>query len=418
MMIVFKFGGASVSSAKAIDNLAGILSAYNEKIVVVISAFGKMTNALEALLAAWFDNSPERFSRFISIKEYHSEIIRELFSNSDHQVYEVFTRLTALIEKKIADPPSCDYDYEYDQLVSFGEILSTKIISLYLESKGIRNNWVDARKWLITDGTFREANVDFELTGENLRELIKNDDADILLTQGFIGGTVDGATTTLGREGSDYTASIAANLTDAESMVVWKDVPGILTADPFYFPDAQKLDELSYQEAIELSFYGAKVIHPKTIKPLQNKSIPLLVKSFADPAASGTIIHGGDQPAVDKPILIVKREQLLISLTPRDFSFIVEECLSRIFFLFFKYRMKVNLIQHSAISITICLDNNGPFVENLLNEIKNDFRVLYNKGLELITIRHYDTEVIQRYTSKREVLVEQRSRNTVMYVVR
>jgi aspartate kinase len=417
-MLVCKFGGASVSSAKAIDNLAGILSDYNDRIIVVISAFGKMTNALEALLGDWFEDSPDRSDRFRYIKKYHFEIIRELFPNSDHQVYEVFAGLTELIEKKIADPPSRDYDYEYDQLVSFGEILSTKIISLYLESRGIRNKWADARKWLITDRTFREANVEFEITGERLRELVKHDGPDILLTQGFIGGTVEGTTTTLGREGSDYTASIAANLTDADSLVVWKDVPGILTADPFFFPDAQKLDELSYQEAIELSFYGAKVIHPKTIKPLQNKNIPLLVKSFADPAASGTIIHGGDQPPVDKPILIVKREQLLISLTPRDFSFIVEECMSRIFFLFFKYRMKVNLIQHSAISITICLDNKGPFVEDLLNEIKNDFRVLYNEGLELITIRHYDPEVIQRHTSKREVLVEQRSRTTVMYVVR
>ncbi len=417
-MIVCKFGGASVSSASSIRNLTGILSGYHEKMIVVVSAFGKMTNAFEGLLASWYEGSPDRFTLLGLIKEYHYDIIRELFPVRNHPVYDHFQFLTGLIEEKLNTAPSGNYDFEYDQLVSFGEVISTRIVSSFLETINISNRWADARHWLVTDDTFREANVDFNQSGPRLKELISSDGPGLLVTQGFIGGTIDGYTTTLGREGSDYTAAIAANLTDARSLVVWKDVPGILTADPLYFPDAEKVDELSYQEAIELSFYGAKVIHPKTIKPIQNKNIPLFVKSFIDPQGSGTVIRNIYKPYVLKPILIIKKDQMLLSLTPRDFSFVVEECLSRIFALFFKYRMKVNLIQHSAISFTLCLDNHGPFMQNILDELKSDFRVLYNEGLELITIRHYNSGVIKKHTAGRQVLVEQRSRNTVMYVVR
>ena len=416
-MIVCKFGGASVSSSSSIRNLAGILSGYQEKMVVVVSAFGKMTNAFEGLLAAWYEGRSERFTSLGMIKKYHYDIIRELFPSEKHPVYDHFHYLTGLLEEKLNAVPSGNYDFEYDQLVSFGEVISTRIISSFLETMNIRNRWADARLWLVTDDTYREANVDFNQSGSRLKELISSDGPGLLVTQGFIGGTLEGHTTTLGREGSDYTAAIAANLVDARSLVVWKDVPGILTSDPLYFPDAEKIEELSYQEAIELSFYGAKVIHPKTIKPLQNKSIPLFVKSFIDPPGSGTVIHNIDKPYVLKPILIIKKDQILLSLTPRDFSFVVEDCLSRIFALFFKYRMKVNLIQHSAISFTLCLDNRGPFVQDLLEEMKADFRVLYNEGLELLTIRHYNSGAIERHTAGRQILVEQRSRNTVMYVV-
>lgn len=417
-MIVYKFGGASVSSAGAIENLAAIVSECTENVAIVISAFGKTTNALEKILGNWYTGNNVRFNQLEQLKEYHLDIIRKLFPDQGHPVYNEFRGLAELLEEKLHAAPSEDYDFEYDQFVSFGEIFSTKVISSFLESRGIRNRWTDARKWLVTDSTFREANVDFEKTGVILRRIFQEGGPGIFLTQGFIGGTEDGFTTTLGREGSDYTAAILASLLDAGRLVVWKDVPGILTADPLYFNEVEKLDEISYQEAIELSFYGAKVIHPKTIKPLQNKSIPLYVNYFLKPRENGTLIHAIDNPVSLKPILIIKKEQLLVSLTPRDFSFIVEDCLSRIFGLFFKYRMKVNLLQHSAISFTLCMDNSGPFAERLLKEMGSDFRVLYNEGLELITIRHYTQEAVERHTSSREVLVEQRSRSTVMFVVR
>ncbi len=415
---MFKFGGASVSSARSIENLAGIISGDNEKMIIVVSAFGKITNALEELLKEWIAGSRGRLVLLERIRNFHFDILGGLFPENDHPVYAKINYLFSLIEQKLNSSPSDNYDYEYDQLVSLGEVISTTIISFYLESRNITNSWIDAREWLVTDDTFREANVNFGISGSRLREKILSADTGKLVTQGFIGGTVDGITTTLGREGSDYTAAVAANLTCADSLVVWKDVPGILTADPSLFPGAELIDELSYHEAIELSFYGAKVIHPKTIKPLQNKNIPLLVKSFINPGDAGTLIHSIDKPLILKPILIIKKDQMLVSLTPKDFSFVVEQCLSKIFALFFKYRMKVNLLQHSAISFTICLDNRAPFVESLLGELKDDFRVLYNEGLELVTIRHYTPQTIGKFTGGRSVLVEQRSRSTVMFVVR
>jgi aspartate kinase len=415
-MIVYKFGGASVSSASAIRKLAGIVSSAGNELVIVISAFGKTTNALETLLNSWYENNADRFILFDQIKHYHYNILRDLIPSTGHPVYKELAELVKNMESKLGSVPS-DYDFEYDQVVTFGELASTKIISAFLNSINLDNAWIDARKWLRTDNIFREANVDFAGSGMAIRKIIPSGRQGIWITQGFIGGTENGCTTTLGREGSDYTAAIIANLLDARELVVWKDVPGILTADPAFFPEAEKIDELSYQEAIELSFYGAKIIHPKTIKPLQNKDIPLFVKSFAEPAGPGTLIHHMDA-YIMKPVLIIKKEQMLVSLTPRDFSFIVEDYLGRIFTLFFKYRMKVNLIQHSAISFTICMDNKGPNVRHLMDEMKADFRVLYNADLELITIRHYTPEVIRKYTGGRKVLVEQRSRSTAMFAVR
>jgi aspartate kinase len=417
IMIIYKFGGASVSSPATIENLAAIVSECDNKLFIVISAFGKTTNALEEILAGWISGNDDRFEKLEKLKDYHHEIISGLFPAGTHIAENEVDELFGKLEEKLRGNPSESYDYEYDQIVSAGELLSTKIVSLFLESRKIKNQWVDARKWLITDHTFREANVDFEESRVKIEQVISGSGHRIFITQGFIGGTIDGHVTTLGREGSDYTAAIAASLLDGEKLVVWKDVPGILTADPYYFPEAEKLDEISYQEAIELSFYGAKVIHPKTIKPLQNKNIPLYVKSFADPEGSGTIIHDINIK-MTKPVLIIKNQQVLVSLAPRDFSFVVEDCLSRIFALFFKYRMKVNLLQHSAISFTICMDNNGPFVRDLLEELRTDYRVLYNEGLELVTIRHYNTGSIEKYIRERDLLVEQRSRNTVMFVVR
>jgi aspartate kinase len=415
IMIVYKFGGASVSSASAIRKLAGIVSPAGNELVIVISAFGKTTNALEALLTSWYENNVERFVVFDQIKNYHYNILADLIPSTGHPVYKELEELAGIIESKLGSVPS-DYNFEYDQVVSFGELASTKIVSAFLNSIHLDNIWIDARKWLRTDNVYREANVDFAGSGMAIGEIIPPGRKGIWITQGFIGGGGDGSTTTLGREGSDYTAAIVSNLLNARELVVWKDVPGILTADPAFFPEAEKIDELSYQEAIELSFYGAKIIHPKTIKPLQNKAIPLFVKSFAEPDGEGTLIHNTDA-YIMKPVLIIKKEQMLVSLTPRDFSFIVEDYLGRIFSLFFKFRIKVNLIQHSAISFTICMDNKGRNVQNLLAEMKADFRVLYNEDLELITIRHYTPEVIEKYTGGRKVLIEQRSRSTAMFAL-
>jgi aspartate kinase len=418
-MIVFKFGGASVSSAASIAKLAGMVKqAAKGELVIVVSAFGKTTNLLEKLLLSWYENSAERFGFYGQLKKYHMEILNGLIPFNENPVYGELSSLLSMVENKLNSSPSSDYDFEYDQLISFGELASTKIISAYLTSVQIENTWIDARKWLRTDDVFREANVDMENTRILLRGIIPAGCKGIWITQGFIGGTDKGHTTTLGREGSDYTAALVANLLDARELVVWKDVPGILTADPHLFPEAVKIDELSYQEAIELSFYGARVIHPKTIKPLQNKGIPLYVKPFDNPGCHGTVIREVESFVAILPILIIKKEQLLVSLSPRDFSFVVEDCLSRIFALFFRYRMKVNLIQHSAISFTICMDNKAPHSGQLLEDMKTEFRVLYNEGLELVTIRHYTPEAISKHTEGCQVLVEQRSRSTAMFVVR
>jgi aspartate kinase len=417
-MIIYKFGGASVSSSSSIRKLTSIVSTGRGRMGIIISAFGKTTNMLEDLLDRWYEDNPRRFIILEHLIKYHYRIIRDLIPSDQDPVYSEFTEIVRTLKNKINSVPSPDYDFEYDQLVSFGEIVSTRIVSAFLNCINIRNTWLDARTWLITDNQHRDANVDMTVSGVKLRNLIHSTSQDLWITQGFIGGTADGVTTTLGREGSDYTAAIAANLLDARKVVVWKDVPGILTADPSYFPEAEKIDELSYREAIELSFYGAKVIHPKTIKPLQNKNIPLYVKSFVKPRDPGTLIHSPGSFIEIKPILIIKKEQVLISLIPNDFSFVVEDYFSRIFTIFFKLRIKVNLIQHSAISFTICIDNGGTSVRKLLSLLREDFQVLYNENLELITIRHYKSEIIDKYTAGKEILVEQRSRSTAMFVVR
>ncbi len=417
-MIVYKFGGASVSSAEAIRNLYAIISEREGELFMVVSAFGKMTNALENLVDSWYRGGDERFLLLGRIREYHENIIYSLFGKGSDVVINDFNNCISAVESKLRSSPSRSYDYEYDQVVSLGELASTRIVSFYLESRNIATYWADAREWLITDDTHREANVDFTFSLKRLRNVVSKAGGRVVVTQGFVGGTRNGATTTLGREGSDYTAAVAANLLDAGNVVVWKDVPGILTADPLFYPGADKIDEISYHEAIELSYYGAKVIHPKTIKPLQNKNIPLHVKSFTDPAGSGTIISDRGGAAELKPVVIVKNNQMLVSLTPKDFSFVVEDCLSRVFAVFFRHRTKVNLIQHSAISFTLCMDNSGRLTGRLLDELRGDFRVLYNEGLELVTIRHYTDHCIKEHTSGRTVLVEQRSRNTVQFVIK
>jgi aspartate kinase len=417
-MIVYKFGGASVKSAQGIINLAKIVRECKDDLVVVISAFGKTTNALEKILVFYYQQNPARFKLLNELKEYHLGISKELFPKGKNDFFSDLKEIFNQFETKLQVNPTTAFDFEYDQMVSLGELLSTMIVSAYLNHSGIINQWIDIRKVLITDTNFREANIDWDESGARMKEILSFTDQKVFLTQGFIGGSMDGYTTTLGREGSDYTAAIIGNIMDAESVTVWKDVPGIMTADPEFYQDVEKIDELSFQEAIELAYFGAKVIHPKTVKPLQNKEIPLFVKSFLNPQQSGTIIKTKVENKSKKPVIILKSNQILISLVPKDFSFVIEESLSKIFGYFFKYQIRVNLIQNSAINFSLCVDYGNSKIAVLMEELQNDFKILYNENVSLLTILHYSNEVIGKTLKDYKVLLEQRSRNNVRFVVK
>ncbi len=415
-MIVHKFGGAAVKDSEGVRNLYNILKNRNEEMIVVVSALGKTTNNLEILTDAIYSRDQEKFNEQLeSIWKYHKDVLDGLFLSDD----KLYSETEGIFEniRKIASVEHRNYDFLYDQVVSLGEILSTKIISAYLNEMGLPCKWMDIRKHFITDNLFREANVNMEMTISELQLNFKNSVSEILLTQGFLGGTDEGYSTTLGREGSDYTAALIANIMDAEKVIVWKDVPGVMNADPRYFESTEKLDEISYQEAIELAYYGAKIIHPKTIKPLQNKTIPLYVKSFLNPESSGTVISQKYDYKMDKPVFIVKKNQILISVLPKDFAFVFEERLSKIYHLFAYHRIKVNLIQNSAINFTVSADGNNPRVPQLMEDMRQEFKVLYNSGLELLTIRHYNEEAIEKVIKNRKVLVEQRSRHTAQFLI-
>ncbi|MCX6213534.1 aspartate kinase [Spirosoma sp.] len=410
-MKVFKFGGASVKDAAGVRNLADIIQKQGKDIVVVVSAMGKTTNALEALVRAYVDKRPDDVkAQLASLKSYHTNIMDDLTGNYN-QVHYTFAQL----ENYLKSPVSALYDEVYDQIVSVGELLSTQIIFAYLNKIGLSSRWLDSRQLVQTDATFREGRVDWELTSRQINSAVKKNGVNI--TQGFIGQTEDGRTTTLGREGSDYTAAIYAFCLNAESVTIWKDVPGVLNADPKWFDDTVLLERLTYQDAIELAYYGATVIHPKTIKPLQNKGIPLYVRSFLKPEAPGTVI-GNYEQHLSIPSFIFKVNQVLISLHPNDFSFIAEDNLSRIFGMFAQAGVKINLMQNTAISFSVVVDNNPDRVPALLNLLKQDFRVTYNSDVELITIRYYDQGTIDRVMPNKKLLLEQKSRYTVQLVVK
>lgn len=416
MLNVFKFGGASVKDAQGVKNLAEIVRSHPGNLVVVVSAMGKTTNALEQLLAKYIAGDDKVWDDLASIKEYHLAIANELLqSRWPKGISEIEDEFKSL-ESYLKTQPTGGYSFNYDQIVSYGELISTKIISAYLNATSISTKWVDIRTVLLTDANFREGNVDFKKSEELSRKQFLFNGKSIYVTQGFIGGTADGHTTTLGREGSDYTAALLANLLDAQSVTIWKDVEGVLNADPRVFPDAIKLDEVSFKEAIELAYCGAQIIHPKTIKPLQNKQIPLYVKSFANPVAAGTKVYQTEERIGYPPIRIVKTNQVLISLTPRDFSFVIEDCLSRIFALLYRNRVKANLVQSSAISFSICVDNEDHFLPGAIRELNSSFEVKYNKGLELLTVRHYSQEVIERMLRGKKVFLQQKTRSTLRAV--
>jgi aspartate kinase len=415
---VFKFGGASVKSSEGIVNIANIVKSINNPLVVVVSAMGKTTNALEQILKLYLSNSPDLKSALNDLKSYHTSIISGLYNNATSSKTKAFDEQFSKLEHILAQPPQGDFNFCYDQIVSFGEIFSTHIISEYLNHIEIKNRWIDCRAILRTDENFREGNVDYEkslMLSEKVFS-VNNRSVDLFVTQGFIGGTETGFTTTLGREGSDYTAAILANLLDAESVTIWKDVEGVLNADPRIFAQTIKLDEVSFKEAIELAYCGAQIIHPKTIKPLQNKQISLYVKSFENPSAKGTLVYQTENRIEYPPILIVKSNQVLISLSPRDFSFVIEDCLSRIFAVLYKFRVKANLIQSSAINFSICVDDEPHFLPKAVEELSKAFAVRYNNGMELLTIRHYDDEVIENEVKTKAVFLTQKTRSTIRIV--
>jgi aspartate kinase len=419
-MQVFKFGGASVKDAGSVKNVASILQKYGtEKTIVVISAMGKTTNKLEELTNAWYFKEGSTDEILNELKTFHFSIIDNLFGNNadkiQNEIENVFVELTWAVEEE----PASSYNHHYDQLVSQGEILATKIVSAYLNSIGINNNWMDARGIIQTDNSYREGKVDYILT-EALAQtqlIPKFKNTDIVITQGFIGGTSENYTTTLGREGSDYTAALLAYFTNAEKVIIWKDVPGVLNADPKYFKNTKKIDELTYHDAIELTYFGTSVIHPKTIKPLQNKNIPLYVKSFLNPAEEGTVVRDSDK-RVDVTSYIFKTNQILLSIQPKDFSFIAEDNLSAIFSLFSKYNVHANMIQNSAISFSVCTDDDDNKITPLISDLQLQFKVLYNKNVQLMTIRNYDNDIIAKLSENKLVLIEQRSRNTHQMVMK
>ncbi len=420
MLKVFKFGGASVKDAAAVKNAAVIVKQFpNDSLLVVVSAMGKTTNALERLADAYFYKKENTQAIFDEIKQFHINILSQLFPSNTHPAYaEVENDFVELLWA-IEDEPAHSYHHHYDQIVSMGEIISSRIVSAYFNEVKADCLWLDARGIIQTDNTYREGKVDFELTQQlaerELLPLLKQHK--LILTQGFIGGTSENFTTTLGREGSDYTAAILAYSTHAESVTIWKDVPGVLNADPKWFSDTKKIDELTYQDAIELAYYGATVIHPKTIKPLQNKNIPLYVKSFIDSSTEGTIIKDSNKH-LPIPSFIFKIDQMLITISPRDFSFIAEDNLSTIFALFHQHQVKINVMQLSAISFSVCVDMDDKKIQPLIQTLQNDYKILYNDALELITIRYYDQSTIDRVSINKEILMEQKSRYTVQLVVR
>lgn len=420
-MKVFKFGGASVKDADAVRNVAKVIAHFpGEELVVVVSAMGKTTNAMERVLWAWHGEG-KPIDLLNERRQFHKEIMDDLFSDDSNPVYKQVEELFDEAEERIGEGPSDNVDYDYDQIVSTGELVSTRIVAAFLQQEGLLAQWFDVRQLIRTDNTYRDAKVDWVESGKKVDENLKplfDGQPRIAITQGFLGATAELNTTTLGREGSDYTAAILAYLLTGESVTIWKDVPGVLNADPKWFDNTVKLDMLSYKEAIELAYYGATIIHPKTIQPLQNKKIPLYAKSFLNPVDEGTIIQISEERDELVPSFIFKVNQVLISISPKDFSFIIEENLSHIFECFANRGIKIHLMQNSAISFSVCVDHDERKLPGILEELKQEYHVLYNEGVELVTIRHYDQATIDRVTEGKEILLEQRSRETARMVMR
>jgi aspartate kinase len=421
-MKVFKFGGASVSTAERIKTVGDILKNYaNEKLLVVISAMGKTTNALEKVTEAFFaGDNDTALLLFKDIKEHHTNIAAQLATNADQnsndpfQLNDFFTEIEWLLH----DRPVKNYDYYYDQIVCVGELLSTAIVSIYLNTTGVLNKWVDVRDIIRTDDNFRDANIDWSFTSERVKQqieplLIENN---IVITQGFIGATDENESTTLGREGSDYTAAVFANLLNAESQTIWKDVKGVMNADPKEYKDAQWIKELNYREVIEMAYYGAQVIHPKTIKPLQNKNIPLYVRSFLHPEEPGTCIHNKNINHLP-PVIVYKQNQVMVQLSSKDFSFVGEGLTAELYKIFEEIKFKPNLTQNGAISLLCVVDGHAEKINELALEAAKLFDVQITKGLTLLTIRHYNESLVKELCGEGEIVLKQQTPDTIQVLI-
>lgn len=414
-MQVFKFGGASIKDANGVKNVASVLQKVGyQRTLIVVSAMGKTTNAIEVVIDHYFNNRKQLQSSLQDVKKYHNEILLELFENDKHPVFKkvslLFDELRSFFERN----KSPDYNFVYDQTIGFGELIASTIVSSYLNDIGLTNTWIDVREYIKTDDYYRRANVNWDATQQQITDTF--DKKNLNITQGFLGSDANNFMTTLGREGSDYTAAIFAYCLNADSVTIWKDVPGVLNADPRYFENAQLLNQISYREAIELAFYGASVIHPKTLQPLQGKEIPLYVKSFLNPENPGTKVSKGMGIEPNVPCFIVKKNQVLISLSSLDFSYIVEENISEIFRLLHLYKMKVDVIQNSAISFSVCVDNIYKNLDKLLQHLKAKFKVTCYEEVSLYTVRHYNEEAINQLESGKHVLLKQLTQETVQIV--
>ncbi|MGO4820311.1 MULTISPECIES: aspartate kinase [unclassified Flavobacterium] len=414
-MRVFKFGGASVKDADGIKNVYSVLQQVGyEDVLLVVSAMGKTTNALEVVIKDYFDKSSSLKSSVQEVKKYHNQILMDLFEDDKQDVFIAVNKLFADFEYFLSHNKSPNYNFVYDQIVSFGELISTTILAHFMNFMGIKTEWIDVRNFIKTNANYRDAEVDWELTQKNISKNIKRKSLNI--TQGFLGSDENNFTTTLGREGSDYTAAIFAYCLNAESVTIWKDVPGVMNADPRYFENASLLNQISYREAIELAFYGATVIHPKTLQPLQKKEIPLYVKSFINPLLKGTSVSKGTALEPYLPCFIVKRNQLLISLSSIDFSFIMEENISEIFALFHRFKLKVNLIQNSAISFSVCVEDKFNNFNELNAILSKKFKVDFSKEVTLYTIRHFNDLAAETVELGKKVILKQVSTETMQIV--
>jgi aspartate kinase len=414
-MRVFKFGGASVKDAHGVKNVLNVMRQVGDKdVLLIISAMGKTTNALEIVIKNYFEKSKELQSSIQEVKKYHNQVLLDLFEDEDNEVFTVVNDHFADLEYFLRSNKSPNYNFVYDQVVSFGEILSTTIVSCYFNYQNLKNSWLDVRSVIKTDTTYRDAVVDWEATQRAIVKTVKKNA--LYITQGFIGSDPNHFTTTLGREGSDYSAAIFAYCMNAKSVTIWKDVPGVLNADPRYFENTTLLHQISYREAIELAFYGASVIHPKTLQPLQKKEIPLYVKSFVNPLLPGTSVSKGADLVPHTPCFIVKKNQLLISLSSIDFSFIMEENISDIFALLHQFKMKVSLIQNSAISFSVCVEDKFGNFQDLKAILAKKFKVTYNENVSLYTIRHVNDAAAIMVEKGKTILVKQNSRETLQLV--
>ena len=416
-MRIFKFGGASVKDADGIKNVFNVLEKVgHQETLLVISAMGKTTNALELVIKNYFDKSNELHSSLQDVRKYHNQILLDLFDDEENDVFYAVNSHFADLEYFLRSNKSPNYNFVYDQVVCYGEIISTTIVSHYFNYAGLKNNWIDVRNFIKTDKNYRDADVDWGKTQQFISKGVKKKSLNI--TQGFLGSDENNFTTTLGREGSDYTAAIFAYCLNAESVIIWKDVPGVMNADPRFFENAILLNQISYREAIELAFYGASVIHPKTLQPLQKKEIPLFVKSFINPLLPGTSVSKGKDLEPQTPCFIVKKGQLLLSLSSIDFSFIMEENISEIFSLLHQYKIKTSLIQNSAISFSVCVEDKFGNFNELKTILSKKFKVSYNENVSLYTIRHFDEKAAKTVEKDKTVLLKQISRETMQIVTK